>query len=119
MIDLIALALAIVLLLQLQRLRGVLSLVFSPLRARRIERPQLPVAFADLHAQAAQTLGELGFDGPYWYLIEGESTAVVPAQPAAAWRKRASGDVIWLYPPQSSERPNQLLMFALRRLADG
>lgn len=119
MIDLIALALAIVLLLQLQRLRGVLSLAFSPLRARRIESPQLPAAFADLHTQAAQLLGDRGFDGPYWYLIEGESTAVVPAQPVAAWRKRDSGDVIWLYPPQSSERPNQLLMFAVRRLADG
>lgn len=119
MIDLIALALAIVLLLQLQRLRGVLSLVFSPLKARRIASPQLPAAFADLHEQAAQTLDELGFDGPYWYLVEGESTAIVPVQPVAAWRKRDSGDVIWLYPPQSAERPNQLLMYALRRLADG
>lgn len=119
MIELIALALAIVLLLQLQRLRGVLSLVFSPLRARRLASPQLPAAFADLHAQAAQTLGDLGFDGPYWYLVEGDSGTLLPAHPAAGWRRRDSGDVIWLYPPPSPERPNQLLMIALRRLADG
>lgn len=119
MIDLIALALAIVLLLQLQRLRAVLSLAFAPLRARRIDSPRLPEAFADLHEQATRQLLALGFAQPQWYLIDSVADAGITAQPAVAWRQRDSGDVAWLFPPQSVERANSLLLYFVRRLADG
>ena len=119
MTDLIALALAIVLLLQLQRLRAVLGMAFAPLRARRIGNPRLPEAFADLYEQATPELLALGFGQPQWYLIDSVADAGMTAQPAVAWRQCDSGDVAWLFPPQSADRANSLLLYFVRRLADG
>jgi len=88
LLDLVALALAVFLVLQLQRVRAVLSLVFAPARARRIVTPRIPDAIADLHAQAAAELAPLGFEGPQWFLVD-HPGGVMPAQPVAVWRPAA------------------------------
>jgi Zn-dependent protease len=118
MFDIAALVLAIFLLLQLQRVRALLSFVFEPVRARRIAAPRIPEAVADLHAQAAVELTALGFEGPDWFLIDGPDGGIV-AQPAAAWRQRDQGDVLWLFAPPAPDVPNRLLSVFMRRLADG
>lgn len=118
MFDLAALVLAIFLLLQLQKVRALLSFVFEPLRARRIAAPRIPEAIADLHAQAALELTALGFEGPDWFLIDGPDGGIV-AQPVAAWRQRDQGDVLWLFAPPAPDVPNRLLSVFVRRLADG
>lgn len=118
MIDLFALFFAVFLLIQLQRLRGLLSFVFAPLRVRRIGLPRLPDAFADLYAAAEPELRALGFEGPDWYLLDGVGGAVM-TQPLAAWRQREQGDVLWLYAPPAPMFANRLLAVFVRRLADG
>lgn len=118
MIDVIALAFAVFLLLQLQRVRALLSFVFGPFRLRRIGLPRLPDAFADLHAQADAELRALGFDEPLWYLLDSPDGGVI-TQPVAAWRQREHGDVLWLFAPASPTMPNRLVSVFSRRLADG
>ena len=83
MIDIVVLVLAIVLLLQLQQARALLSFVFAPVRMRRIAAPRIPEALADLHAEAGPELQALGFEGPCWYLLDSPDGATM-AQPAAA-----------------------------------
>lgn len=118
LLDLGALALAVFLLLQLQRVRAVLSLVFAPARARRIVTPRIPDAIADLHDRAAAELAPLGFEGPQWFLIE-HPGSVMPVQPVAVWRQREEGDALWLYAPPAPQLANHLLPIFVRRLADG
>lgn len=118
MIDFIALAFAVFLLLQLQRVRALLSFVFGPLRMRRIGSPRLPEAFADLHARADAELRALGFDEPLWYLLDSPDGGVI-TQPVVAWRQREHGDVVWLFAPASPALPNRLVSVFSRRLADG
>ncbi len=118
MFDIAALVLAIVLLLQLQRVRALLSFVFGPMRGRRIAAPRIPDAIADLHAQAAVELMALNFEGPDWYLIDSPDGSIV-AQPVAVWRQREHGDALWLYAPPAPNAPNRLLSVFVRRLADG
>lgn len=118
LLDLAALALAVFLLLQLQRVRAVLSLVFAKTRARRIVTPRIPDAIADLHAQAAAELAPLGFEGPQWFLIDNPG-GTMPAQPVAVWRQREEGDALWLYAPPAPQLANRLLSIFVRRLADG
>jgi Zn-dependent protease/cell wall assembly regulator SMI1 len=118
MIDLIALALAIFLLLQLTRVRALLSFVFAKTRMRRIAVPRLPEAFADLHAEAANELRALGFEGPVWYLLDSPDSSVL-AQPVAAWFQREHGDVVWLNGPAPPVFANRLVSVFVRRLADG
>jgi len=118
MFDIVALVLAIFLLLQLQRVRALLSFVFGPMRARRIGAPRIPEAIADLHAQAAVELTALGFEEPVWFLIDSPDGGFV-TQPVAVWRQREHGDALWLYPPQAPNAPNRLLSVFVRRLADG
>jgi Zn-dependent protease/cell wall assembly regulator SMI1 len=118
MIDLVALAFAVFLLLQLQRVRALLSFVFGPQRMRRIAVPRLPEAFVDLHAQAETELRALGFDEPLWYLLDSPDGSVI-AQPVAAWRQREHGDVLWLFALPAPTFANRLLGVFARRLADG
>lgn len=118
MFDIAALVLAVFLLLQLQRVRALLSFVFGPLRARRIAEPRIPDAIADLHAQAAVELAALGFDGPDWFLIDSPDGGTL-AQPAAVWRQREQGDTLWLFAPPAPHFANRLLSVFIRRLADG
>lgn len=118
MIDIIALAFAVFLLLQLQRARALLSFVFGPLRLRRIGFPRLPDAFADLYAAAESELRALGFDEPLWYLLDSPDGGVI-TQPVVAWRQREHGDVVWLFAPASPAIPNRLVSVFSRRLADG
>ncbi|MBN8738964.1 MAG: hypothetical protein J0H86_05610 [Xanthomonadaceae bacterium] len=118
LLDLVALALAVFLVLQLQRVRAVLSLVFAPARARRIVTPRIPDAIADLHAQAAAELAPLGFEGPQWFLVD-HPGGVMPAQPVAVWRQREEGDALWLFAPPAPQWANHLLSIFVRRLADG
>lgn len=118
MFEIIALVFTVFLLLQLQRLRALLSFVFPLLQARRIARPHIPDAIADLHTQAASELETLGFDGPTWYRVD-TADGSLPAQPVAAWRQRHSADALWLYPPQSAASPDRLVAVFVRRLADG
>lgn len=118
MTDLIALIFAIFLLIQLQRLRSLLSFVFGPLRMRRISLPRIPDAFADLYANAEPELHALGFEGPDWYLLD-SADGVVMTQPVAAWRQREHGDVLWLHAPPGPTFANRLLAVFVRRLADG
>lgn len=118
LLDLGALVLAVFLLLQLQRVRAALSLVFAPARARRIVTPRIPDAIADLHARAAAELAPLGFEGPQWFLID-QPAGVMPAQPVAVWRHREEGDALWLFAPPAPQLANHLLSIFVRRLADG
>lgn len=118
MFDIAALVLAVFLLLQLQRVRALLSFVFGPLRARRIAQPRIPEAIADLHAQAAAELAALGFEGPDWFLIDSPDGGTL-AQPAAVWRQREQGDTLWLFAPPAPHFANRLLSVFIRRLADG
>ncbi|MBL8299675.1 MAG: site-2 protease family protein [Rhodanobacteraceae bacterium] len=118
MFDLVALAFAIFLLLQLQRVRTLLSLVFGPQRKRRIVAPRIPEAFADLHAQAETELRALGFEGPIWYLLDSPDGGLL-AQPVAAWRQPEQGDVLWLYAPPTPTFANRLVSVFTRRLSDG
>lgn len=118
MIDLIALALAIFLLLQLTRVRALLSFVFDPMRMRGMTAPRIPEALTDLHAEAARELQALGFEGPRWYLLDSPDSAVL-AQPVAAWIQREHGDVVWLFGPSPPNLANRLVTVFARRLADG
>lgn len=118
LLDLGALVLAVFLLLQLQRVRAALSLVFAPARARRIVTPRIPDAIADLHARAVAELAPLGFEGPQWFLID-QPGGVMPAQPVAVWRHREEGDAVWLFAPPAPQLANHLLSIFVRRLADG
>ncbi|WP_313915062.1 site-2 protease family protein [Tahibacter sp.] len=118
MFDIAALVLAVFLLLQLQRVRALLSFVFGPLRARRIAQPRIPEAIADLHAQAAAELAALGFEGPDWFLIDSPDGGTL-AQPAAVWRQPEQGDTLWLFAPPAPHFANRLLSVFIRRLADG
>ncbi|WP_257386852.1 site-2 protease family protein [Tahibacter caeni] len=118
LLDLAALVLAVFLLLQLQRLRALLSLVFAPARARRIAAPRIPEAIADLHARAAAELAALGFEGPQWFLVESVGGAM-PVQPVAVWRQREEGDALWLFAPPGPQFANRLLSVFVRRLGDG
>ena len=118
LLDLGALVLAVFLLLQLQRVRAALSLVFAPARARRIVTPRIPDAIADLHARAAAELAPLGFEGPQWFLID-QPGGVMPPQPVAVWRHREEGDALWLFAPPAPQLANHLLSIFVRRLADG
>ncbi len=118
MFDLIALVFAVFLLLQLQRVRALLSMTFPELRMRRIAAPRVPEAMADLCAQAAAELDPLGFEGPAWYLLDSPDGSVL-AQPVASWRQREHGDVLWLFAPSSPAVPNRLTAVFMCRLADG
>ena len=118
MFDFAALVLAVFLLLQLQRVRALLSFVFGPLRARRIAQPRIPEAVADLHVQAAMELTAQGFEGPVWYLIDSPDGGTL-AQPVAVWRQREQGDALLLYAPPAPHLANRLLSVFMRRLADG
>lgn len=118
MFDIAALALAIFLLLQLQRVRALLSFVFGPLRVRRIVQPRIPEAIADLHDQAEAELAALGFEGPDWFLLDSPDGGVL-TQPVATWRQREHGDTLWLFAPPGPGFANRLVSVFMRRLADG
>lgn len=118
MIDIVVLVFAIVLLLQLQQARALLSFVFGPVRMRPIAAPRIPEALADLHAEARSELQALDFEGPCWYLLDSPDGATM-AQPVAVWRQREHGDLVWLFALSSPVFANRLLSVFVRRLADG
>lgn len=119
MSDILALIAAIFLLLQLQKLRAVLSFVFVPRPARALGVDRVPEALADLHDDAARQLRTLGYAGPDWFQLDAPASSGIPVLLWAAWRNRDSGDTVWLSPPQSPLLPNRLCVWFVRRLVDG
>lgn len=119
MTDILALIVAIFLLLQLQQLRALLSFVFVPRPARALGAVRVPEALADLHEQAAQELHALGYTGPLWFQVDAPAGSGMPVLLWAVWRNVASGDTVWLSPPQSPAQPNRLASWFVRRLDDG
>jgi Zn-dependent protease len=117
-IELLALAGAIAMIVGVLMLRAVAALPFPRLRSRWVPA-QAPTGTEELFAEAAAELAALGFAAPRWLLAERCDGEPAPIPLRAVFHHPESGALACLAPPPAPKHPHQLLTWFAHRLADG
>ncbi len=118
MIEFIALAAAIVLVLAVLMLRNIFAFPFARQRAMRVAA-HAPAGTANLYEEATQALLPLGFEDIGWmaYQREDGEAALVPLR--AVFRHVETGGIAVLAGPLMPKSPHQLVTVFCHKLADG
>lgn len=117
-IELLALAGAIALIVGVLMLRAVAALPLPRLRSRWVPA-QAPTGTEDLFAEAGAELAALGFEGPRWLLAERSDGEPAPVPLRAVYHHPESGALACIAPPPAPKHPHQLLTWFAHRLGDG
>ena len=119
MLDVLAIALAIGMLMVLMWLRAVSAVVVPRLRLSLVPQMEAPKPFADLFEQADAQWRELGFEESFWIVYSADPPEAATTHVARIYRHSSKAVLAGVMAPVELSQPNRPVLSMYTTLEDG